>query len=93
MVAARARVGTEGRGVVVANPLPAGDELDPELHDRALKSGLAAAAREGVAGKDVTPFLLDWFHRETGGASLEANIRLMLRNADLAARVAVALAA
>jgi pseudouridylate synthase len=93
VVAARERVGTEGRGVVVANPLPAEDELDPELHDRALKSGLAAAAREGVAGKDVTPFLLDWFHRETGGASLEANIRLVVRNADLAARVAVALAA
>jgi pseudouridine-5'-phosphate glycosidase len=93
VVAARERVGTEGRGVVVANPLPAEDELDPELHDRVLKSGLTAAAREGVAGKEVTPFLLDWFHRETGGASLEANIRLVVRNAHLAARVAAALAA
>ena len=36
----------------------------------------------------MTPFLLDYFHRETGGASLEANVRLILRNAGLAARIA-----
>jgi pseudouridine-5'-phosphate glycosidase len=40
----------------------------------------------------VTPFLLDRFHRETGGASLEVNVRLALRNAALAARIAVSLA-
>jgi pseudouridine-5'-phosphate glycosidase len=76
--------------LVVANPLPAGEALDPELHDRVLEGGLAAAAREGVRGKDVTPFLLDYFHRETHGASLEANVRIVLRNAELAAQVAVA---
>jgi pseudouridylate synthase len=43
-----------------------------------------------VTGKDVTPFLLEWFHRETGGASLDANVRLVVRNAELAARIAVA---
>jgi pseudouridine-5'-phosphate glycosidase len=79
--------------LVVANPLPADEALDPELHDRVLESGLAAAARAGVRGKDVTPFLLDHFHRETHGASLEANVRIVLRNADLAAQVAVADAA
>ena len=57
-----------------------------------LREGLEAARAEGIAGKDVTPFLLDRFHRETGGASLEANVRLVLRNAALAARIAVALA-
>ena len=41
----------------------------------------------------MTPFLLDLFHSETGGASLEANVRLVLRNAGLAARVATALGA
>jgi pseudouridine-5'-phosphate glycosidase len=41
----------------------------------------------------VTPFLLDRFHRETGGASLRANVRLVLRNAELAGRIAVAVAA
>ena len=78
--------------VVVANPLPPDQQLDPALHERVLREGLAAARAEGVAGKDVTPFLLDRFHRETGGASLEANVRLVLRNAALAGRIAVALA-
>jgi pseudouridine-5'-phosphate glycosidase len=84
-------VGAPG-AVVVANPLPEDEQLDPELHERVLREGLAAARAQGIAGKDVTPFLLDRFHRETGGASLEANIRLVLRNAALAARIAVALA-
>ena len=56
-----------------------------------LEAGLAAAADAGVGGKDVTPFLLDFFHRETGGASLEANVRIVLRNARLAAQIAAAL--
>ena len=47
-------------------------------------------AREGVHGRDVTPYLLAQFHRETGGASLEANVRLVRRNAALAARIAAA---
>ena len=57
-----------------------------------LREGLAAAAEQGVRGKDVTPFLLDHFHRETDGASLEANVRLVLRNAALAAQIARATA-
>jgi pseudouridylate synthase len=93
-VAAVARVrdelGLGDRAIVVANPLPAGDQLDPALHDRVLAESLAAAADAGVAGRDVTPFLLDRFHRETGGASLATNVRLVLRNAALAGRIAVA---
>jgi pseudouridine-5'-phosphate glycosidase len=57
-----------------------------------LTTGLAAAATEGIRGKDVTPFLLDWFHRETAGASLEANVRLIMGNARLAAQIATAVA-
>jgi pseudouridine-5'-phosphate glycosidase len=77
----------------VANPLPVEEQLDPELHDRVLSAGLAAAAAAGMSGKDVTPFLLDFFHRETAGASLAANVRLVTRNAELGARIAVAAAA
>jgi pseudouridylate synthase len=91
--AARADVGTEDRAIVVANPLPGGEQLDPELHDRVLAAGLAAAEREGVGGKEVTPFLLDFLRRETGGASLEANVRLVVRNAELAGRIAAAMLA
>ena len=75
---------------MIANPLPAGEQLDPDLHARVLAEALAAAEREGVRGRDITPFLLARFHAETGGESLRANIRLVLRNAQLAAQIAVA---
>jgi pseudouridylate synthase len=88
---ARSELGTDDRAVVVANPLPEDEQLDPALHDRVLAEGLVAAERTGVSGKDVTPFLLDHLARETDGASLEANVRLVVRNAGLAARIAVEL--
>jgi pseudouridine-5'-phosphate glycosidase len=90
---ARAELGTDAYGLLLANPVAPADELDRGLHDRVLASGLAAAAESGVRGKDVTPFLLDWFHRETHGASLATNVALVLGNARLAAEVAVAVCA
>ena len=91
VIRAREALGVEDRAIVVANPLGPDEELERELHDRVLSAGLERAAAKGVSGKDVTPFLLELFHSETGGASLEANVRLVLRNAGLAARVAAAL--
>ena len=88
---ARTQLGTDDRAVLVANPLPQDQALDPALHDRVLADGLAAAESAGVTGKDATPFLLDYLARETGGESLEANVRLVLRNAGLAARIAAEL--
>jgi pseudouridine-5'-phosphate glycosidase len=93
ILAARDRVGTTHLGLVLANPISAADELDRELHDRLVRSGLAAADRDGVHGKDVTPYLLDFFHRESDGESLRANVALVGSNARLAAEVAVAYAA
>jgi pseudouridine-5'-phosphate glycosidase len=93
ILAARDRVGTGDRGIVLANPIGAADELDRGLHDRLLASGLAAADRDGVHGKDVTPYLLDWFHRESAGESLRANVARVRSNARLAAEVASAYAA
>jgi pseudouridylate synthase len=92
ILAARSRVGTTGLGLILGNPIAADDELDRALHDRLLESGLAAADREGIHGKDVTPYLLDWFHRESGGESLRANVALVRSNARLAAEVATAYA-
>ncbi len=83
-------LGTASYGLVLANPIDPGDELDRALHDRTLETGLVAADGAGVHGKDVTPFLLDFFHRETQGASLAANIALVRSNARLAAEVATA---
>jgi pseudouridylate synthase len=84
------RLGTDHYGLILANPIAPGDEMDRGLHDQVLSEGLAAAEENGVRGKDVTPFLLDFFHRETHGASLAANVALVLSNARLAAEVAVA---
>jgi pseudouridine-5'-phosphate glycosidase len=89
VVRARGELASDA-AIVVANPLPDSEQLDPALHERVLEEGLAAAERAGATGKDATPFLLDFFHRETGGASLEVNVRIVLRNADLAARIAAA---
>jgi pseudouridine-5'-phosphate glycosidase len=62
--------------------------MDRDLHDRTLEAGLAAATAAGVRGKDVTPFLLAWFHEHTDGASLTANVALVRANARLAAEIA-----
>ncbi len=86
-------LGTDGRAVVVANPLPPEEQLDPVLHDRVLAEGLIAAEAAGVKGKDVTPFLLDHLAEGTQGASLDANVLLVVRNARLAAEIAAELAA
>jgi pseudouridine-5'-phosphate glycosidase len=64
--------------------------MDRALHDRVLADALAAAETKGVRGKDVTPFLLEFFHRETHGASVAANVAVVLSNARLAAEVAAA---
>jgi pseudouridine-5'-phosphate glycosidase len=89
---ARCRLGTDSYGLVLANPIAPSDEMDRALHDRVLTAGLTAVETQGVRGKDVTPFLLDFFHRETHGASLAANVALVLSNARLAAEVAAAYA-
>ena len=74
--------------LVVANPLPESEQLDPDLHDQVLEEGLRLASARNIRGKDVTPFLLDHFHRATHGASLMVNERIIVRNAELAARIA-----
>ncbi|WP_163551895.1 pseudouridine-5'-phosphate glycosidase [Candidatus Frankia alpina] len=79
--------------IVVANPLPSDQALDPALHDRVLADALAWAAERGIRGKAVTPFLLETFHRETDGASLEININAVRNNVAVAADIALAWAA
>ena len=56
------------------------------------QTGSTQSGTTQATGKAVTPFLLAWFHEHTGGASLDVNVRIILRNADLAARIAVAAA-
>lgn len=89
IMAARQRLDLNS-AIIVANPISPDYELDPDLHDATLNEGLRLASEQHITGKDVTPFLLDHFHRATHGASLEANAALIIANAGLAARIACA---
>ena len=80
-------------GAVIANPIPEAHALPEAEIDAAITSALADAGREGVGGKDVTPYLLARIVALTGGRSLTANIALVEHNARLGARIAKALAA
>jgi pseudouridine-5'-phosphate glycosidase len=86
-------LGPPNSGLVVANPLAEEEQLDPALHRRTLRAGLEELERRGIRGGDVTPFLLDRFAAETEGESLRVNRLIILQNARLAARIAVALSA
>lgn len=92
VLCAKESSGCSDGAVVVANPVPEEEQLDAQLHARVLDEGLRRAAETGVSGKAVTPFLLEHFHAATHGASLEVNIRIVRRNAELAARIATAYA-
>ncbi|MEU6522357.1 pseudouridine-5'-phosphate glycosidase [Streptomyces sp. NPDC046924] len=83
-------LGGPGSALVVANPVPEGEQLDPGLHARVLDEALRACEAEGVTGQAVTPFLLDHVVRRTDGASLAANLAAVRGNVRLAARVAAA---
>ena len=89
---ARKPVGVAERGMVLAAPVPQDQQLDPDLHERVLASGLQRLADERVTGAAVTPFLLEHFHAETRGASLDVNVAIVEHNARIAARIALALA-
>ncbi|MEU5194821.1 pseudouridine-5'-phosphate glycosidase [Streptomyces scabiei] len=76
--------------LIVANPVPEEEQLDPELHARVLAEALRACAAEGVTGQGVTPFLLSYLVRHTDGASLTANLAAVRGNVRLASRIATA---
>jgi pseudouridine-5'-phosphate glycosidase len=83
----RAELARTGRGIVIANPVPAEHEVSPEAMAEWLEE--AAKRTQGVGGRDVTPAVLGALHEVSGGATLRANIALVLSNAALAARVAL----
>jgi pseudouridine-5'-phosphate glycosidase len=85
---ARAHWDLGGRGILVARPPDDSlDDVEP-LIEEALRS----AHDEGVRGQAVTPHVLSYLHRESGGRTLEANKALVAANAQLAAEIAVAYA-
>ena len=88
--AMRARLGLPG-GQLIANPIPADAEIPAETLRPHIEQALAEAEAQGISAKAVTPFLLQRIFELTEGASLTANIALVLNNARLAAAIAKAL--
>jgi pseudouridine-5'-phosphate glycosidase len=82
-------LGSRG-ALIVANPVPFDRQLDPDVHDRLLIQALHAADEAGLRGKAVSPFLLDFFQRESGGRSLEVNLDLAANNVAVAGAIAIA---
>jgi pseudouridine-5'-phosphate glycosidase len=83
-------LGGPGSALIIANPVPQEEQLDPDLHERVLADALHACEEEGITGQAVTPFLLDHLVRHTDGASLNANLAAVRGNVRLAARIAAA---
>jgi pseudouridine-5'-phosphate glycosidase len=81
-------LGAVESALIVANPVPEAEQLDPELHARVLADALRACTEQDVSGQAVTPFLLDYLVRHTDGASLSANLAAVRGNVRLAARIA-----
>lgn len=81
-----------GSGVLLSVPCPEAEAVDAGVLSEALETAEAEARREGIAGKALTPFLLGRLTELTSGATLKANLALLLNNAQVAGEIAVALA-
>jgi len=79
-------------GLLVANPIPEDKAWNQADHDRIVSNAFAAAEREGIRGKDVTPFLLDYIQHESNGVSLRVNVDVVRNNVAVAADIATAYA-
>ena len=75
-------------GMVVGNPIPDEYALDPDYINANIDAAVKEANEKGIKGKEITPFLLDKIQKLTGGASLEANIKLVYNNVAVAAQIA-----
>lgn len=75
-------------GMVIGNPIPKEFEMDYDTINNAIESALKEAEEKNIAGKKVTPFLLDRVKTITDGKSLDANIELVYNNAKVAAQIA-----
>lgn len=89
-VKAKDALGLSG-GMLVANPVPEEYSMDPDKIEAVISEAVEEAKALGIAGKKVTPFLLEKIRNVTGGDSLFTNVKLVLNNAALAAKIAVEL--
>ena len=80
-------LGIQG-GFIVANPIPEEFSMDPVRINAAIDEAITEMNKLGIHGKETTPYLLDKIQKLTGGDSLESNIKLVLNNAAMAAKIA-----
>lgn len=89
IIHARSQVATSNHALIVTNPVE--KQMDKARHDEILATGMANAARDGIDGKYVTPYLLEHFHTASNGESLAINTEIIKSNCALAADIAMAL--
>lgn len=87
LIRAKEQMGLRG-GILIACPIPAEDEIPFDKMDAVIKQALKECEEKRVKGKKITPFLLSRVKELTEGSSLEANIKLVLNNADIGAGIA-----
>jgi pseudouridine-5'-phosphate glycosidase len=75
-------------GELVCVPVPREAELPRDVAEQAIEESQRMADEQGIHGPASTPFLLDQIARLTQGASVRANIALLLNNARVAAAIA-----
>ena len=75
-------------GILLTNPIPEQYEMPKDIIDKAIETALASMEKEGIKGKECTPYLLKTITELTGGNSLESNIKLVLNNAAVGSEVA-----
>ena len=87
LIVMKYKLGLKG-GVIVACPIPKNHEIPFEEMDAVIKQSLEECNEKHIIGKRITPFLLDRVKQLTEGRSLEANIQLVLNNAEVGAKIA-----
>ena len=75
-------------GILITNPIPEEYAMDPKVINDAIETALKEADKQGIKGKETTPFLLKTIVELTGGDSLESNIKLVINNAIVGAGIA-----
>jgi len=92
LITVKYTLGLKG-GVLIGCPIPEQDEIPFVKMEKIIGEALEKCKAQNITGKRVTPFLLDEVKTLTAGNSLDANIRLVLNNAELGAKIAAALKA
>ena len=87
LISMKEELGLKG-GVLVTCPIPEKDEIPAEEINVVIDKAIEEAEEKGIKGKESTPFLLSKVKDLTEGRSLEANIKLVLNNAEIGARIA-----